>query len=171
MSQKHVEQFGTFHITTNARGRVPWCTMEGIPEILIRDLKTASELFEVEIKAFCVLPNHMHILCFTGPKGLSRFIQSFKSNSSRNIRRFTRSRSSEHVLRATGTYALQRNTVRTRTWIYENILINTGRAGVMVSGDEPRTRATESEKHKTKNEPMINENPEPESLSTASTHV
>ncbi len=81
MSQKHIEQFGTFHITTCARGRVPWCTMEGVPEILMENMKMSAHLYETEIVAWCILPNHMHMIVRPGRKGLSAFMHSFKRNS------------------------------------------------------------------------------------------
>jgi len=66
---------------------MPWCTIEEVPKLLIRDLFIAKILFQTEIYAFCILPDHMHIILRPGEYGLSRFIKSFKENSSRNIRR------------------------------------------------------------------------------------
>ena len=85
MSQRHSTIDGTFHITTNAHGKIPWCTWPGIPEILINNLVTTKKLYGVTLSAFCILPDHMHIILWPGEKGLSKFMQSFKSNSSKEI--------------------------------------------------------------------------------------
>jgi REP element-mobilizing transposase RayT len=85
MAQKHGFQHGTFHITTNTRGKVPWCTYEGIPQILIDNLVMTRNVLKAELYAFCILPDHMHILLNPGKKGLGRFMHSFKKNSSRDI--------------------------------------------------------------------------------------
>lgn len=87
MPQKRVVQEGTFHTTTNAKDRIPWCTLPGIPEILIDNLCMTRSLHGAELFAFCILPDHMHIVVRPGPKGLSRFMQSFKSNSMLDVRR------------------------------------------------------------------------------------
>ncbi len=87
MSQRH-SQFGIFHITTNALDRKPWCTVPGAPMILIETLCLVRDLQLGNIYRFCVLPDHMHIIMSPGPKGLSAFMHSFKTNSSKNIRDF-----------------------------------------------------------------------------------
>jgi REP element-mobilizing transposase RayT len=98
MSQIHTEQQGTFHVTTNAKERVPWCTHKDIPNILIDNLCMTRSLQKAELFAFCILPNHMHIIVRPGEKGLSAFMHSFKRNAMRDIRsslpRSGRSRSS-----------------------------------------------------------------------------
>ena len=86
MSQRHSTIDGTFHITTNAHGKIPWCTWPGIPEILIDNLVTTKNLYGATLSAFCILPDHMHIILFPGERGLSKFMQSFKSNSSKEIK-------------------------------------------------------------------------------------
>ena len=84
MPQKHAEQHGTFHITTNTNRKIPWCSLPGVPEILIDNLFMTRNLQEAIILAFCILTNHMHIIVSPGEKGLSTFMQSFKGNSSRD---------------------------------------------------------------------------------------
>jgi REP element-mobilizing transposase RayT len=90
MTQKHVEQFGMFHVTTVTYGRVPWCTIDGVPECLIDNLRMTAHLHDAIIEAFCVLPDHVHFLVIPGPKGLSAFVHSFKRNASRDIRALLR---------------------------------------------------------------------------------
>lgn len=86
MPQIHRQQFGLFHVTTKTDNNVPWCTRNGIPDLLIRNLMTTKNNDKTGIHAFCILPNHIHLIISTGQKGLSRFMQSFKSNSAKEIR-------------------------------------------------------------------------------------
>ena len=72
-------------MTTNAKQKIPWLTWTGVPEILINNLWMTRNLYHAEVYAFCILPDHMHVVLRPGEKGLSRFIQSFKSHSMKNI--------------------------------------------------------------------------------------
>ena len=85
MPQNHIQQWGTFHITTNAKNNLPWCTWPGVPELLIDNLLMTRNLYGAELYAFCVLPDHMHIVLNPGQKGISRFMHSFKRNSSKDV--------------------------------------------------------------------------------------
>ncbi|MCF7844587.1 MAG: transposase [Kiritimatiellales bacterium] len=85
MPQKHYSQYGTFHITTVTRNRDPWCIQDGIPQILIDNLAMTRNVHQAKLFAFCILPDHMHILMSSGEKGLSSFMHSFKKNSSRDL--------------------------------------------------------------------------------------
>lgn len=91
MSQFHGIQNGTFHVTTNTRGKVPWCTHGNIPQILIDNLVMTRNVLKAELYAFCILPDHVHILLNPGKKGLSAFMHSFKRNSAININQLFRS--------------------------------------------------------------------------------
>ena len=79
-------QHGLFHVTTCAADNIPWCTMPGTPEIIIQNLFATRDLYQAKIYAFCVLPTHMHILLDPRERGISTFMQSFKSNAMKNIR-------------------------------------------------------------------------------------
>ena len=100
MTQKHFEQQGTFHVTTNTKND-PWCLGQGIPEILIDNLVMTRNLCRAELHAFCILPDHVHIVLSPGPKGLSQLMHSFKRNAMWDIRKIHpssgRSRSSATV--------------------------------------------------------------------------
>lgn len=78
MAQQHTAQEGLFLVTTNAKGRVPWLTIPGVPEVLIDNLTMTRNLYGARLYAFCVLPNHMHIIVNPGPQGISKFMHSFK---------------------------------------------------------------------------------------------
>lgn len=85
MTQKHLFQHGIFHIVTTARQRQPWCTFPDVPAILIDNLFMTRSRQHAKVFAFCILPAHMHLLIQPGSDGLSRFMHSFKRNSSRDI--------------------------------------------------------------------------------------
>lgn len=85
MPQKHRQQQGTFHITTAVRDRMPICTESGMPERLIHHLGETRGMQGAKLFAFCILPDHIHLLLSPGKKGLSAFLHAFKKNSSRDI--------------------------------------------------------------------------------------
>ncbi|PIR49030.1 hypothetical protein COU80_01305 [Candidatus Peregrinibacteria bacterium CG10_big_fil_rev_8_21_14_0_10_55_24] len=86
MTQHHAIQRGTFHVTTNTREGIPWCTLPEIPQLLMDNLVMTKNIQCAQVFAFCVLPNHIHILLEPGERGLSAFMHSFKRNSSWHIR-------------------------------------------------------------------------------------
>ncbi|MDD5055753.1 MAG: transposase [Candidatus Peribacteraceae bacterium] len=86
MPQIHRQQFGLFHVTSKTENNVPWCTRDGIPDVLINNLFETKAIYKAGVHAFCILPNHLHLIITTGPRGLSRFMQSFKSNSAKDIK-------------------------------------------------------------------------------------
>ena len=64
---------------------VPWCAEEGIPNLLIEHLCKTRDTNKALLHAFCILPHHIHLILCPGPKGLSKFLQSFKSNSVKEL--------------------------------------------------------------------------------------
>ncbi len=93
MTQYHGVQHGLFHVTTNAKKRNPWLTIDGVPECIVDNLRMSKYLYGAKVHAFCILPDHMHMIVTSGEKGLSAFMHSFKRNSMRDIRQMNRSRS------------------------------------------------------------------------------
>jgi len=88
MSQKHYQQtYAIFHITTNTKDAIPWCTSKSIPMILIKHLCVTRDIYQTQIFAFCILPDHVHCILCPRPKGISKFMQSFKSNSTKEVRK------------------------------------------------------------------------------------
>ena len=75
-----------FHVTTNTFERIPWCTIKEIPEMIIDNLVMTRNIQKAKLFAFCILPDHLHIIINTGEKGLSSFMHSFKRNTMRDIR-------------------------------------------------------------------------------------
>ena len=92
MVQRH-EQLGIFHITTNAKDKISWLTIDGVPTILIDNLLMTRTLYGGHVYAFCVLSDHMHIILSPGEKGLSKFMQSFKSHAMIEVRQVLSGRS------------------------------------------------------------------------------
>lgn len=62
--------------------------MPDVPPIIIENLKKTREAQPAYIYAFCILPNHMHLLLSPFTKGISKFMQSFKSNVVKDVRAF-----------------------------------------------------------------------------------
>lgn len=106
MTQRHFAQQGIFHVTTNAKQKIPWLTWSGIPEILMDNLWMTRNVYRAEVFAFCILPDHMHIVLRPGERGLSRFMHSFKRNAIKDVRRFCSGRS---LSSATKTIAWQKS--------------------------------------------------------------
>lgn len=88
MPQIHYQQrHGIFHVTTNTQDSVPWCTKEGIPHLLIEHLCKTRDTNKALLHAFCILPTHIHLIVCPGAKGISKFLQSLKSNSVKDLRK------------------------------------------------------------------------------------
>ncbi|MEQ1849245.1 MAG: transposase [Candidatus Peribacteraceae bacterium] len=87
MSQKHYVQQGVFHITTNTKNKVPWLTLDSIPALLIDNLVMSRNIHGAKVFAFCILPDHMHIILEPGQSGLSALMHSFKRNVMRDTRK------------------------------------------------------------------------------------
>ena len=50
---------------------------------LVRDsMLQLAERYSVELAAYTILPNHLHLICSAGTKGLSGFVGGFKSRVS-----------------------------------------------------------------------------------------
>ena len=97
MSQRHATQEGTFHVTTNTKGKISWLTFSGVPKIIMDNLVMTRNVQHAEIFAFCILPDHMHILVRPGKKGLSKFMQSFKRNAAKDVRYCLNGRAEKHI--------------------------------------------------------------------------
>ena len=82
----HPEQHGTFLVTTATKERIPWCTLPGIPEILIDNLHMTKNVQQALMIDFSILPEHIHILLETGPKGPSSFMHSFKMQCAKDVK-------------------------------------------------------------------------------------
>lgn len=88
MPQKHDVQHGMFHVTTCTQDNIPWCTWSGIPENIISNLFKTRDLAQARVYGFCLISNHVHLVVSPGERGLSSFMQSFKSNATKDVRSF-----------------------------------------------------------------------------------
>ncbi len=93
MPHKHYSQHGIFHVITKTRNDYGWCTGKNIPEIIIDNIRQTRDEHGAKVFAFCLLSNHLHLLFSPGEKGLSKFMQSFKSNSTKDVMEYCRTRS------------------------------------------------------------------------------
>ncbi len=103
MPQHHTRQSGIFHITMVTKDRIPWCTREGVPAIIIDNLVMTRNIHHAKLYAFSILPDHVHVIIEPRRGGLSQFIQSLKSHSSREINMilFNATVAASHELNAT----------------------------------------------------------------------
>lgn len=83
--RERIEQHGVFHVVTKTRQDLPGLTTEGVPQIIVDNLLMTTYLQQAHLYAFCILPNHFHILLKPGHKGLSEYMRSLKTCSSFHI--------------------------------------------------------------------------------------
>jgi len=86
MVQTHFQQYGRFHLTTVTKDRMPWCTHRMIPQVIIDNLLMSKRIYRINLYAFCILPDHVHLIIGSRDENLSKFMHSFKRNSSRDAR-------------------------------------------------------------------------------------
>lgn len=53
--------------------------------MLIDNLCMTRTVQRARLYAFCILPDHLHLILSPGPQGLSTWMQSFKTHASREI--------------------------------------------------------------------------------------
>lgn len=87
MPQIHGAQYGTFHLVTKIKEPNNWCTFEKVPQRLIHHLCMTRNMQQAKLHAFCILPDHIHLLLSSGPNGISKFMHAFKKDSARDIGR------------------------------------------------------------------------------------
>jgi putative transposase len=74
-------------ITTTIRDWIPIFTHENAAKVTLRELNNTICLFPVSVMAFVLMPSHFHaIFHFEKIEQLSKFMQCFKSISSRRIK-------------------------------------------------------------------------------------
>ncbi|HCI04121.1 MAG: transposase [Candidatus Peribacteraceae bacterium] len=131
MTQTHYAQHGLFHITTNSKDGIPWLTLSGVPEMIIDNLVMTKNLYKSELFAFCIVPDHMHLIVSPGERGLSAFMHSFKRNAMRDIRNYYNVRSGRSRSSATNSLVTTNNITWQKSFHDEHILTNKQRARAM----------------------------------------
>ena len=80
---------GLVFLTTTAKDHFPVFEKKQLADIVISQLGESVRIFRVSLVGYCLMPSHLHlILGFPKIEELSRFMQSFKSLSSRKIYQF-----------------------------------------------------------------------------------
>lgn len=147
MGQRHSQESGIFHLTTNARGRISWLTFPGVPEILIDNLCMTRHVCGAKIHAFNVLPDHMHIILSSGALGVSRFMHSFKRNSSKDVRYHLVGEQDQSAMNSAGNRTSATEYADTRTSATESlsnhIRLDSPNQAIRSRGSETPARATE----------------------------
>lgn len=70
-----------YHITIGTHQKQRFFTTSSINQEVINILKNSSELYGYRLIAYCLMPDHIHILAQAGehPKDLREFVRGFKS--------------------------------------------------------------------------------------------
>ena len=70
-----------YHITIGTSQKQNFFTKPSINKLVISALKDSSELYGYKLIAYCLMPDHLHILAQAGekPKDLREFVRGFKS--------------------------------------------------------------------------------------------
>ncbi len=88
-SQKRIYEDGfVYFVTSKTKDSFPFFQEEIFCDLWIEELKLCKELKKFELYAFCLLPNHFHLLLKPNDKNnISEIMRSLKTNFSRNINR------------------------------------------------------------------------------------
>ncbi len=75
----------TYFITTVTKDRYPYFENEILCELFIEELRLCKEVKKFELYAFCIMPDHVHLLVKPGYEfNISKIIQFIKCHFSRN---------------------------------------------------------------------------------------
>lgn len=95
-----------YHITIGAYEKQDIFTGSSINQVIINSLKVSAKLYGYELIAYCLMPNHLHVLVQADkrPKHLSKFIRAFKSyctnaNLTETSRKLWQRSFYDHILR------------------------------------------------------------------------
>ncbi len=74
-----------YFLTTKTKINVPYFSEELLCELFLEELKLVKKLKQIEVFAFCVLYDHVHLLVrCSGKHMVSEFMQALKKNFSQN---------------------------------------------------------------------------------------
>lgn len=78
---------GTWYfVTICCRDKKPHIKKYAVRDALQEILREVTSSYQVELAAYSILPNHLHIICSAGKEGLVAFLRVFKSKAARRIR-------------------------------------------------------------------------------------
>ena len=79
---------GTWYfVTICCRDKKPHMKKRAVRDALQEILQEVATSCQVEIAAYSILPNHLHLICSAGDEGLVTFLRVFKSKAARKIRK------------------------------------------------------------------------------------
>ena len=74
-------------VTTTVFEWKPVLTQDNVCDIIIKELRTTQSLFQMSIISYVIMPSHIHLLLgFQNISELSKYFQTFKSITSRQIK-------------------------------------------------------------------------------------
>ncbi|MBU8934298.1 MAG: transposase [candidate division Zixibacteria bacterium] len=77
-------------ITTTVFEWKPILTQMNVADTIIEEIQKTQSLFQCSMISYVIMPSHIHLLMgFANIDDLSKYMQSFKSITSRRIKRFT----------------------------------------------------------------------------------
>ncbi|MCH7946439.1 MAG: transposase, partial [candidate division Zixibacteria bacterium] len=77
-------------VTTTVFKWRPILTKETVASIVIKELQNTQSLFKMSFIGYVIMPSHIHLLLgFHDIFNLSKFVQTFKSITSRQIKRLS----------------------------------------------------------------------------------
>ena len=79
---------GTWYfITICCRGKQPLLDTPDKRDLVRELLRQTATVHCVELAAYTILPNHLHVICSAGKKGLPGFVREFKSRTAVEFKR------------------------------------------------------------------------------------
>ena len=67
-----------YFVTICCRNKQPFFRTNSRRDLVVEALEATVNLYHVEVAAYTVMPNHLHLICSAGPKGLISFVRGFK---------------------------------------------------------------------------------------------
>lgn len=75
-----------YFVTICCRAKKSLFNSEHLRNLVQNVLLQTAEDYRVELAVYTILPNHLHLICSVGTRGLSGFVQAFKSCVTKKIR-------------------------------------------------------------------------------------
>lgn len=76
-----------YFVTICCRNKKPLFESTQVRDLVQEVLRQTASASRVELAAYTILPNHLHLICSAGVKGLSSFIRGFKGRTTAEIRK------------------------------------------------------------------------------------
>ena len=76
-----------YFLTICCRDKAPLFETSGARDVMRQALLETATIHSVEIATYTILPNHTHLICSAGRKGLIAFVRDFKLRATTEFRR------------------------------------------------------------------------------------